>query len=326
MLPLAPLVPVVSSAKWQTFSSILEYKGFGPSKNWVDDFVFFGYPVSSISSLSSFSYSLADIYTLTSQLGWPWKDSKTKPFSSHFKYLGFSWSLSVEILPEKKARYLAKLLPWNPNQRFSRKDTELLLGTLIHCSLALPDGCSHLPALSHFAASFNHFSSTFVCRSPSPAVIADIHWWRTQLSAGFCRSIITKPPHVFPLEFWVDALSSWGIGIVFDNVWDAWKLRAGWNEDGHDIGWAVIVAIELGILFAVHLGHSNTHFLIKSNNQGVIYAIERGRSRNSEQNRVLQWITSLLSQHSTWIFSLYVAFLDNLADPPSCGLPVHSRS
>jgi hypothetical protein len=96
------------------FSSILKYKGFGPLENWVDDFVFFRYPVSLISSSSSFSYSLADIYTLASQLGWPWKDSKTKPFSLRFKYLGFSWSLSaktVEILPEKKARYLAKLLP-----------------------------------------------------------------------------------------------------------------------------------------------------------------------------------------------------------------------
>jgi hypothetical protein len=158
-----------------------------------------------------------------------------------FKYLGFSWNLfakTVEIPSEKKACYLAKLLPWNPDQRFSRKDTKLLLGTLIHCSLALPNGCSCLSALSHFAASFNHFSSTFVHCSPSPAVIADICWWRAQLSTEFCGSIITKPPHISPLEFWIDASSSWGIGIVFDNVWDAWKLRPRWNKDGRDIGWA----------------------------------------------------------------------------------------
>jgi hypothetical protein len=67
------------------------------------------------------------------------------------------------------------------------------------------------------------------------------------------------------------------------------------------------------------------HFLIKSDNQGIIHAIECGRSRNSEQNRVLQQITSLFGQHSIWISSLHVAFLDNLADPLSCGLPVHSR-
>jgi Reverse transcriptase-like len=132
----------------------------------------------------------------------------------------------------------------------------------------------------------------------SPAIIADIHLWHTQLSTEFCGSIITKPPDVSPLEYWVDTSSSWGIGIVFNNVWDAWKLRPRWNKDGHNIGWAEIVAIELGILFAVHLGHTNIHFLIKSDNQGVIHAIERGRSRNSEQNQVLQQITSLLSQHS----------------------------
>jgi hypothetical protein len=140
------------------FSSILEYKGFGSLKNWVDDFVFFRYPISSISSLSSFSYSLANIYALASQLGWPWKDSKAKPFSLHFKYLGFSWSLSaktIKILPEKKACYVTKLLPWNPDPRFSRKDTESLLGTLVHCSLALPNRFSCLSALSHFAASFH---------------------------------------------------------------------------------------------------------------------------------------------------------------------------
>jgi hypothetical protein len=95
----------------------------------------------------------------------------------HFRYLGFLWSLSaktVEIPPEKKTHYLTKLLPWNPDQKFSRKDTESLLGTLVHCFLALPNGRSCLSALSHFAASFNHFSSTFICCSLSPAVIADI--------------------------------------------------------------------------------------------------------------------------------------------------------
>ena len=127
------------------FSSILDSKGFGPSKNWVDNFVFFRYPISSDSHVPSFTYSLTEIYDLAAYLGWPWKDSKTKPFLSCFKYSGFIWSLSdktIEIPAEKKECYFLKLAPWIPGQKFSRKDTELILGTLVHCSLALLDGRS----------------------------------------------------------------------------------------------------------------------------------------------------------------------------------------
>ena len=77
-----------------------------------------------------------------------------------------------------------------------------------------------------------------------------------------------------PVEFWVDASSSWGVGLVFDGTWDAWKFSPGWDSDGRYIGWAEIVAIELGLLFAVHCGYTDTHFLIKSDNQGVILTIE----------------------------------------------------
>jgi hypothetical protein len=120
----------------------------------------------------------------------------------------------------------------------------------------------------------------------------------------------------------VDASSSWGVGILFDGVWDFWKLRPGWNKDGRNIGWAEMVAIELGLMFAVHRAHSDVHFVIRSDNQGVIHAIKGGKSRSSEQNLVLQRITTLLSHHKIWISSSYVPSLDNLADLPSRGLPI----
>ena len=99
-------------------------------------------------------------------------------------------------------------------------------------------------------------------------------------------------------------------------------LRPGWEKDGRNIGWAKMVVIELGLLFAVHQGYSDVHFVVKSDNQGVIHAIESGKSRSPEQNSVLQWITSLLAHHKIWVSSSYVTFLDNLADLPSRGLPV----
>ena len=79
-------------------------------------------------------------------------------------------------------------------------------------------------------------------------------------------------------------------------------------------------------LFCNQYGFSDTNFLIKSDNQGVIHAIEGGKSCSPQQNTVLQRITTLLSQHKLWVSSLYVPSLENLADPPSRGLPASSRS
>jgi len=310
-------------------TAILASKHIGPSKNWVDDFVFFRFPILSLNpGPPSFSYSLSDIYDLAARLGWPWKRSKTRPFAPQFKYLGFIWDLitkSVQIPDDKKLRYLSKLEPWTQGQNFSRKDAESVLGTLVHCSLALPDGRSRLPSISRFTSSFDYASSIFTKKTPNPSVLSDIDWWRTQLSASFCGSFLTKPPVASSVEFWVDASSSWGIGIIINNEWDFWKFKPGWAKDGRNIGWAEIVAIELGLLFAVRCGYTDTHFLIRSDNQGVIYAIEGGKSRSSEQNTVLQRITLLLSRHKFWISSLYVPSADNLADLPSRGLPPPGR-
>ena len=116
------------------------------------------------------------------------------------------------------------------------------------------------------------------------------------------------------------------IGIILDNKWDHWRFHPNWDKDGRNIGWAEIVAIELGLLFAIHQGYTDVHFLIKLDNQGVIHAIQGGKSRSPEQNLVLQRITSLLAQYKLWISLLYVPSMDNLADPPSRGLLALNRA
>ena len=79
-------------------STILSSRGLSPSKNWVDDFVFFRFPLLVSPDPPTFSYSLSDIYDLAKRLGWPWKESKTRPFASEFKYLGFTWNLSMKTV------------------------------------------------------------------------------------------------------------------------------------------------------------------------------------------------------------------------------------
>jgi hypothetical protein len=52
-------------------TAILTLKHFSPLKNWVDDFVFFRFPISVDCGHPLFSYSLSDLYDVTSCLGWP---------------------------------------------------------------------------------------------------------------------------------------------------------------------------------------------------------------------------------------------------------------
>lgn len=311
--------------------AIFRARDIGPAVNWVDDFLFFRLPINldfindDVHWQPLFSYNLDTIFSITLDLGWPWKDSKTRPFSTTFRYLGFHWDLSrktVEIPDEKKERYSLKLGCWISGKKFTRRDIESILGTLSHCSLALPIGRCHLPSLYRFAASFTNASSPFVKKMPNQSVLSDIAWWREQLSLSFCGSSISRPPLVSPVEFWVDASTDWGVGVVFNNIWDSWRLKGNWKSNGRDIGWAEFIAIELGLLLAISCNFSDTHFLIRSDNQGVIDAIKGGKSRNPQQNIVLRRILLLLSVHSLHISSLYVTSNSNLADRPSRGLPI----
>jgi hypothetical protein len=154
----------------------------------------------------------------------------------------------VQIPDDKKTQYLPKLEPWVIGCKLLEKDAESLVGTLVHCSLAVPDSHSCLPSISWFTSSFNYALSSFVHKASSLGVLSDVSWWRTQLTATFCGSFLSQLPLSSPVEFWVDASTSWGIGIIFDGKWDFWSLFPGWDKDGCNIGWAKFIAIELGLL------------------------------------------------------------------------------
>jgi hypothetical protein len=156
---------------------------------------------------------------------------------------------------------------------------------------------------------------------PSATVLADIGYWRSQLSLPFCGSFLRAPPAVLPVEFWVDASTSWGIGVVFKDAWQSWRFRPGWQAEGLDIGWAEMLAIELGLRTAIAAGFRDTHFKVKSDNTGVIGSLANGKAYNLAHNRVLQRIVALMRAHGMWITSKYVASADNIADNPSRGVP-----
>lgn len=134
--------------------AIYRHRGVDDVLKWVDDFIFFRYPISQSSSVT-FSYDETLIRHVALDLGWPWSDDKHSPFASTFTYIGFSWSLDARMveLPEKKHyKYLNKLNEWSRTCRVSLKMTESLIGTLNHVCLVLPVGRSHLPSLFAFRA------------------------------------------------------------------------------------------------------------------------------------------------------------------------------
>jgi hypothetical protein len=308
------------------FVAICRARGMSPCTKWVDDFLFIAHPPPSPSHPR---YSIDDLVALGTRLGWPWKPSKTSPFDDIFTYLGFRWSLSrrtIEVPAAKKAKYLARLAPWTAGgAQVSRREAETVLGTLVHCALAVPDGRSRLVALTRMVSAFDGARNRFARWTPGPAVLDDIAYWRAELSAQFCGLVLRDPPPASPVEFWVDASTSYGVGVVFAGHWVAWQFRAGWKTDGRDIGWAEMIAIELGIRVVIELGFRNTHFLVQSDNTGVIGSVRAGKARNTEQNRSLQRIVALMRAHGLWITSEYVASAANIADAPSRGVPATDR-
>jgi hypothetical protein len=271
-----------------------------------------------------FAFGIKAILQLGLDLGWPWKASKTKPFSQVFHYLGFQWLLadhSVSIPEEKKAKYLAHLALWTAGTHLLCWGAKVTHSTLVHCALALPDARSHFVFLSRFVATLSSAASSFTCWLPSLPLLSDIAFWCKALHRLFCDLLLCKPPPAVPTEFWVNTLTLFSIGIVFNSQWQAWQLAPGWNVDGRNIGWAKMLTIELGLWLALVCSFWDTHFLIRSDSIGIIGTLEAQRLRNLKQNRILQHIVVLMHANSLWVTLLYVTSATNLLDHPLRGLP-----
>lgn len=289
---------------------------------WVDDFVFFRYPVSLHDVIPSYSYDESLIWSVAKTLGWPWSTSKHQPFAQSFTYLGFQWDLqlrTVQIPEPKKVKYLSRLRPWLTLDKAILRDAQKLLGTLNHCTLVIPDGPSHLPSLFKFVAGFKNTLSPFVSHTISASLRADIVWWQSQLSNAFCGSLVHTPPPLLPHVIYVDASTSWGIGVLINGHWEAFHYVTGARTTDHNIGWAEMVAVEVAVGILVSILPRDSHVHIRSDNQGVLAAIRNKRSRGSAANESLQRQCQVMLAHNFWTTASYVSSAQNLADPISRG-------
>lgn len=310
------------------FVAIIKARGAQQVLKWVDDIIFFRYPSSSSLPLS-YSYDSSLVFNTAQYLGLPWSLPKFADFSNTFTYLGFLWHIparTVELPLAKKKKFSDRCILWFSGQKRTLREAQQLLGSLNHCCLVLRTSRTKLHSLRSFTRRFPPNCSEFLSMTPPPSLLADIRWWVDQFSLPFLGSKIATPPPALPLPIFVDASTSWGIGILINGKWAAWQFLPHALEDGRAIGWAEMVAVELAVSLLCSVHPHSSHFLIHSDNQGVIGAINSCYSRGASQNSSLSRLTSTLLDHDSFLSTTYITSSLNPADPLSRGILPPIRS
>ena len=307
--------------------------GMGPNEKWVDDLANFRYPIGSISpGVWVYGHDVGDIFALSLILRVPWSITKTFIHAYTAVYSGFLWNLpdkTVELPEEKRAKYLERvetalrdLAGGKP--RMLCKDAMKLNGTLTHISFVYPQGRAYLTGLSHFIAGFGPDPSRFKPRYPPKSMIADLRWWRNVLSQPGIKRLLRPRGEARDPDLWVDASSDWGIGLVVGWHYAAWRWsvpQSVWKKDGREIGWAEMVAVELATRWMEQEAFQDCEVLVRSDNTGVVGAIDSGRSRNWQANLVLRRHELICMTRNVVLKMEWVDSASNRADPVSCGVP-----
>jgi hypothetical protein len=146
-------------------------------------------------------------------------------------------------------------------------------GSLSHITMVYPEGCAYLLNICKFILSFK---GPHQLLHPGHRMKTDMKWWSLRLAnPSIARSLVPRG-EVVDLNFWMDASSSWGIGLLCEGHWAAWKWLDGWESDFREISWAEGVAVELAVRLLDVQDWSNLHVLLRSDNQGVIGTYWRG--------------------------------------------------
>ena len=133
----------------------------------------------------------------------------------------------------KCEKYLTKILliiQDSPlSQQFFKKDIQSLLSSLLHITFIYLCGRAYLNNIIRWLSTF---TSDFAPRFPPPFIITDLIWWSIQLSKpSLIRSLLSHPS-TSDFNIWVDTPTDWGIGLLFNNTWDAWRTLPAWKAPG----------------------------------------------------------------------------------------------
>lgn len=304
-------------------------EGVDPIFKYEDDLAIIRTPVAGgpFSDTNGFSYGYdkVDMLSRIAPLHVPWHPDKGSPvFASVMTFIGLSWDLTLKTvsLPDhKRLKYLTRVtsfLSQFSEHRCQLRDIERIHGTLCYISFVYSDGRLHLPSLSNFASRFS--GNIFMRLFPSRSLLTDLRWWSRHLEdPSFSRPLLPPGP-LIDKEIFVDASTSWGIGIVIDQHWLAFQLIKDWKRPGGDIGWLETIAVEIIAYIINAWDVSNARVVIHSDNQGTIGAMGKGRSPNFLINLSIRRSYSIFTPRSIIPSFTYIASKDNPADPLSRGL------
>ena len=274
---------------------------------------------------ASFTYSLADIDTISNELGIPWEICKDQPFSHSTIYIGFVWNLcerTVSLSQSKADKYIAAIDTWLSRATHVLQDVSQLYGKLLHAASLIPQGRAYLIGFEHMLAVCN--AKPFMPHRPDKAISSDLLWWRTAITSGLVSLPISPPQTIVDLNAFSDASSSVGIAVVIGEQWRAWRLLPGWQTlcGKRDITWAEAIGFEFLILILSKLIHRPSHLVVHGDNTSVVKSWWSGRHRNKEINRIFKRIHALVADSANRVSRVYTKYIPSLNNP-TVPIPSH---
>ena len=251
------------------------------------------------------------------------KDKGDPDFLYITNFIGFRWDLPnrrVSLPEEKRLKFHNRVrifLECFTGHPCFLLDIQKIHGSLCHVAFVYTLGRSRLPSLSNFISSF--MGNEFTRRYAPKSMISDLKWWLQALMiSDFYRKLLPRGP-CLDMGLFVDASTSWGIGIVIAGRWAAFRLDNTWKVEGRDICWLETVAVEILIYILEAMDVSNTTILIHSDNQGTIGSLGKGRSRNFYINLSIRRAYVVLASRFITPELVYIPSESNPADPISRG-------
>ena len=224
---------------------------------------------------------------------------------------------AASLFPNKNARSSSAGSLISSTTSSELRDVERIHGSLCYISFIYRAGRSRLPSLSNFAASFH--GDKFTHRYPPRSLFTDLRWWKKELELTNFRRQLVPRGDPLDLGIYVDASTSWGIGIIVAGKWLALQHKASWKVPGCDIGWLETIAVELIAYILEARGIRDASVTAHSDNQGTIGSMTKGRSPNSHINLSIQRTYSVLCPNFITFDFKYIPSELNPADSLSRG-------
>jgi hypothetical protein len=281
-----------------------------------------------------YEVDIIQICNFAATLGVTFPPTKTVPFSSEVKYIGFLWlyqTKEVRIPEKKRTDFLSLLVTSSASPSVTLPTLRTIVGKLSHFSLIVPLGRSNMRGLWSLQTAMSEKAHPNAAWPWTTRQRQDLNWWLNTLSQpNVGMFLCTQESPSTDFNLFCDASTSWGIGIVINGLWDAFKFTEGWNTSTitpRDIGWGEFAAVEIVVHFVLkHYNLHDTHLLIHTDNQGVVGAWANRSSRNPASNDVLGRTLSALLARRCWLTLTYIKSAENPADRPSRGLPALNAS